>query len=44
VLNTPVLGWKYVRKGYGKGEALFKGQPLLKGAHSSFLFKTFGSD
>ena len=36
------FGWKYAAKGYGRGEALFNGEPLLKGAHSSFLFKTFG--
>lgn len=44
VQGTTRFGWKYVAKGYGKGEALFNGEPILKGAHSSFLFKTFGSD
>ena len=41
--GTTRFGWKYAAKGYGRGEALFNGKPLLKGAHSSFLFKTFGS-
>lgn len=40
--GTPRFGWKYAAKGYRRGEALFNGKPLLKGAHSSFLFKTFG--
>lgn len=44
VQGTTRFGWKYVAKGYGKGEALFNGEPILKGAHSSFLFKTFGSN
>lgn len=43
VNGTTRFGWKYVAKGYGRGEALFNGEPLLKGGHSSFLFKTFGS-
>lgn len=43
VQGTTRFGWKYAAKGYGRGEALFNGKPLLKGAHSSFLFKTFGS-
>jgi hypothetical protein len=42
VNGTTRFGWKYVAKGYGRGEALFNGEPLLKGAHSSFLFKTYG--
>jgi hypothetical protein len=37
------FGWKYAEGGYGKGEALFNGTPILKGAHASFLFKTFGT-
>ena len=37
------FGWKYAEGGYGKGEALFNGRPILKGAHASFLFKTFGT-
>ena len=37
------FGWKYAESGYRKGEALFNGRPILKGAHASFLFKTFGS-
>ena len=37
------FGWKYGEGGYLKGEALFNGTPILKGAHASFLFKTFGT-
>jgi len=37
------FGWKYTEGGYRKGEALFNGKPILKGAHASFMFKTFGS-
>jgi hypothetical protein len=44
VNGTTRFGWKYVARGYGRGEALFNGEPLLKGAHSSFLFKTFGTE
>jgi hypothetical protein len=39
VNGTTRFGWKYAAKGYGRGEALFNGEPLLKGAHSAFLFK-----
>ena len=44
VQGSTRFGWKYVAKGYGRGEGLFNGKPILKGAHSSFLFKTFGSN
>jgi hypothetical protein len=37
------FGWKYVVGGYDKGSALFNGQPLLRHARSTFLFKTFGT-
>ena len=37
------FGWKYAEGGYRKGEALFNGKPILKGAHASFLFKTLGT-
>jgi hypothetical protein len=38
-----LFGWKYVVAGYGKGAAFFNNKPLLKGAHSTFLFRTFGA-
>jgi hypothetical protein len=38
-----VFGWKYVVGGYKKGVATFNGKPLLPGARSTFLFRTFGS-
>jgi hypothetical protein len=37
------LGWKYVVGGYPSGDASFNGQPLLRDAHSTFLFRTFGN-
>ena len=36
------FGWKYVIGGYENGEATFNGKPLLPGARSTFLFRTFG--
>ena len=36
------FGWKYVVGGYPKGAALFNGKPLLQGARSTLLFRTFG--
>ena len=39
-----VFGWKYVVGGYAKGAASFNGRPLLPGARSTFLFRTFGTD
>ena len=36
------FGWKYIPGGYEKGEATFNGKPLLPGARSTFLFRTFG--
>jgi hypothetical protein len=36
------FGWKYVVAGYEKGAATFNGKPLLPGARSTFLFRTFG--
>jgi len=36
------FGWKYIGGGYEKGEATFNGKPLLPGARSTFLFRTFG--
>ena len=36
------FGWKYIVGGYDKGEAIFNGKPLLPGARSTFLFRTFG--
>ena len=36
------FGWKYVVGGYENGEATFNGKPLLPGARSTFLFRTFG--
>ena len=40
----PTFGWKYVVGGYDKGEAIFNGKPLLPGARSTFLFRTFGAE
>lgn len=37
------FGWKYVLGGYEKGAATFNGRPLLPGARSTFLFRTFGA-
>jgi hypothetical protein len=37
------FGWKYVVGGYEKGSASFNGQPLLREARSTFLFRTFGT-
>jgi len=39
-----VFGWKYVVGGYAKGAAAFNGKPLLPGARSTFLFRTFGAN
>jgi hypothetical protein len=36
------FGWKYIVGGYAKGAATFNGKPLLPGARSTFLFRTFG--
>ncbi|HTS38162.1 MAG TPA: hypothetical protein VMH04_20980 [Candidatus Solibacter sp.] len=41
--GNALFGWKYVVGGYDKGAAYFNGNPLLRGAHSSFLFRTFGA-
>ncbi|MGH9544343.1 MAG: hypothetical protein ACRD23_03925 [Terriglobales bacterium] len=38
-----VFGWKYVVRGYEKGEATFNGKPLLADARSTFLFRSFGA-
>jgi hypothetical protein len=38
------FGWKYVVGGYENGEATFNGKPLLAGARSTFLFRTFGAN
>ena len=38
-----LFGWKYVVGGYDKGFASFNNRPLLKGARSTFLFRTFGA-
>lgn len=38
-----VFGWKYVAGGYARGAASFNGKPLLQGARSTFLFRTFGA-
>lgn len=38
-----LFGWKYVVGGYVKGAASFNNGPLLKGARSTFLFRTFGA-
>ena len=37
-----LFGWKYVVGGYSRGSAFFNDKPLLKGARSTFLFRTFG--
>ena len=37
-----LFGWKYVVGGYAKGAAFFNNKPLLKGARSTFLFRTHG--
>jgi hypothetical protein len=37
-----LFGWKYVVGGYSHGSAFFNNKPLLKGAHTTFLFRTFG--
>jgi len=39
-----LFGWKYVVGGYRHGSAFFNDKPLLKGAHSTFLFRTFGAN
>src|SRR5262249_14272414 len=39
-----LFGWKYVVGGYKKGAAWFNGKPLLPGARSTFLFRTFGAN
>ena len=39
-----MFGWKYIVGGYSKGEGLFNGKPLLPGARSAFLFRTFGAE
>lgn len=41
--DSHLFGWKYVVGGYSKGGASFNGKPLLPGAHSTFLFRTFGA-
>ncbi len=41
--SSHLFGWKYVLDGYGRGEASFNGKPLLPGARSCFLFRTFGA-
>ena len=38
-----LFGWKYVVGGYSHGSAFFNDKPLLKGARSTFLFRTFGA-
>ncbi len=38
-----LFGWKYVVGGYGRGEAFFNDKPILGGAHSTFLFRTYGA-
>lgn len=38
------FGWKYVVGGYRNGNAFFNGRPLLPNAHSTFLFRTFGTN
>jgi hypothetical protein len=38
------FGWKYIVGGYEKGAATFDGKPLLPGARSTFLFRTFGAE
>ncbi|HKV26048.1 MAG TPA: hypothetical protein VJN93_15750 [Candidatus Acidoferrum sp.] len=37
------FGWKYVMDGYEHGSASFNGRPLVAGARSTFLFRTFGA-
>jgi hypothetical protein len=37
-----LFGWKYVVGGSSHGSAFFNDKPLLKGARSTFLFRTFG--
>ena len=37
------FGWKYKVGGYENGEATFNRKPLLSGARSTFLFRTFGA-
>jgi hypothetical protein len=39
-----LFGWKYVVGGYKNGAASFNGKPLLPGARSTFLFRTFGAN
>ncbi len=39
-----IFGWKYVVGGYANGAASFNGRPLLPGARSTFLFRTFGAN
>lgn len=41
--GSSVFGWKYVVGGYANGAASFNGKPLLPGARSTFLFRTFGA-
>jgi hypothetical protein len=38
-----LFGWKYVVGGYSHGTAFFNNKPLVKGARSTFLFRTFGA-
>jgi hypothetical protein len=42
--GSTTFGWKYVEGGYEKGSATFNGRPLLPGARSTFLFRTFGTN
>jgi hypothetical protein len=44
VSGDTLFGWKYTVSGYQKGQAWFNGRPLLPGARSSFLFRTFGAN
>jgi hypothetical protein len=39
-----LFGWKYVVGGYSRGSAFFNDKPLLKGARSTFQFRTFGAN
>ncbi|HKW26550.1 MAG TPA: hypothetical protein VJN48_12245 [Terriglobales bacterium] len=39
-----LFGWKYVVGGYSRGSAFLNDKPLLKGARSTFLFRTFGAN
>ena len=39
-----LYGWKYVMGGYKNGAASFNGRPLVQGARSTFLFRTYGAD